>query len=67
MALRGVTAALVRQQGYLPAQTVTEIHVPADLAVGDAGAEEVVAGGDGEDYVFGSVHHRVDDADLIAS
>ena len=33
-ALRGVTAALVRQQGYKLAQIVTEIHARADLAVG---------------------------------
>ena len=31
-ALRGVTSALVRQQGYMLAQIVTEIHAP-DLAV----------------------------------
>ncbi len=69
MALRGVTAALVQHQGYKLAQIVTETHAP-DLAVGDVGAEEVVAGGDDDDVtnVFGSVHHhRVDDANLIAN
>ena len=37
-ALRGVIAVLVRQQGYMLAQIVTEIHSP-ELTVGDVGAE----------------------------
>jgi hypothetical protein len=35
--LHGVAAALVRQQGYMLAQIVAEIHAP-DLAVGDVGS-----------------------------
>ena len=35
-ALYGVAAALARQQGYVLAQIVAEIHAP-DLAVGDVG------------------------------
>ena len=44
--LYGVANALVRQQGYMLAQIVAEVHAP-DLAVGDVGgAGEAVIGED---------------------
>jgi hypothetical protein len=54
----GSTSALVRQQGYMLVQIVTEIHAP-DLAVEGAGAR-VGAGGDGDHNhdVIGFVHHH---------
>ncbi len=65
-ALHGVAAALVRQQGYMLAQIIVEIHAP-DLAVGDVGGAGVAASGDDDDDLFGSVHRHADDADLIDS
>ena len=43
--LLGVADALVRQQGYMLAQIVAEIHAP-DLAAGDAGGAGEAASGD---------------------
>jgi hypothetical protein len=48
------------------AQIITEINAP-DTAVGDAGAGVVAGGYEDDDYVFGSVHQRVEAADLIDS
>jgi hypothetical protein len=42
---------LVRQQGYMLAQIVAEIHAP-DLAVGD------------DEDLFGSAHHHAEEAYL---
>jgi hypothetical protein len=41
-ALYGVAASLFKQQGYMLAQIVAEIHAP-DLAAGDVGGTGVVA------------------------
>ena len=62
-ALYGVADALVRQQGYMPAQIATEIHAP-DLAVGDVGGAGVAVSGYDEDDLFGSAHHHAEEADL---
>ncbi len=58
---------MVKQQGYMLAQIVTEINAP-DLAAGmwvvllGAG---VVAEGNNGDAIFGSVHHHAEDADYV--
>ena len=63
-ALCGVAASLVKQQGYMLAQIVTEINAP-DLAAGDVGGAGVVAEGNDGDAIFGSVHHHAEDADYV--
>ena len=45
-ALCGVAASLVKQQGYMLAQIVTEINAP-DLAAGDVGGAGCSGGGCG--------------------
>ncbi len=57
--------ALFRQQGYMLAQIVAEIHAP-DLAVGDVGGTGVAVSGYDEDHLFGSAHHHAEDADLFS-
>ena len=63
-ALYEVAASLVKQQGYMLAQIVAEIHAP-DLAAGDVGGAGVVASSDDDDAFFGSVHRHAEDADLF--
>ncbi len=58
-ALCGVAASLVKQQGYMLAQIVTEINAP-DLAAGDVGVAGVVAEGNDGDAIFGSVHRHAE-------
>ncbi len=61
--LCGVANALVRQQGYVLAQIVVEIHAP-DLAVGDVRGAGVAASGE-DDEILVSAHHHAGDADLF--
>ena len=66
-ALYGVANALVRQQGYMLAQIVAEIHAP-DLAVGDVGgAGEAVIGDDDVGLSGYAHHHAEEDAGLSGS
>ena len=55
---------MVKQQGYMLAQIVTEINAP-DLAAGDVGGAGVVAEGNDGDAIFGSVHRHAEDADYV--
>ncbi len=68
------SAALVKQQGYLLAQIVKEIHAPDCLAVGESGCGWGWCGGlvatggdDDDDDMFGSVHRSADDVLIVSS
>jgi hypothetical protein len=66
-ALYGVANALVRQQGYMLAQIVAEMHAP-DLAAGDVGGARVAVSGDDDVDLSGYAHHQAEeDADLSGS
>ena len=65
-ALYGVANALVRQQGYMLAQIVAEIHAP-DLAAEIGGAGVAVSGDDDVDLSGYAHHHTEEDADLSGS